>query len=230
MAPKRATRSTRAPPTPNETTTTVTEAQLQALIDQGVAAAMAEAEASRASSFTDIRDYRVTVSGSAGDSLTGTGDDIAGAGYCIAGTAGTSMTWVIGTEWWSSKPTFQELASTLWLESFPEESDKIESMFGGLPNMEPWKHLWLQSKDNARGYRNATEFEGTRESIPKWRKEQAENKRNVCKPPSRRTIRINNSTKQENPDTPEGVHQLDHLIKTIWGPKTPMLQNAITNQ
>ncbi|GJR64039.1 hypothetical protein Tco_0010104 [Tanacetum coccineum] len=51
MAPKRTTRSTRAPPvtpTPNETpTTTVTEAQLQALIDQGVAAAMAEAEASR---------------------------------------------------------------------------------------------------------------------------------------------------------------------------------------
>ncbi|GKC23189.1 putative reverse transcriptase domain-containing protein [Tanacetum coccineum] len=50
MAPKRTTRSTRAPPvtpTPNETTTTVTQAQLQALIDQGVAAAMAEAEASR---------------------------------------------------------------------------------------------------------------------------------------------------------------------------------------
>ncbi|GJR43525.1 putative reverse transcriptase domain-containing protein [Tanacetum coccineum] len=50
MAPKRATRSNRAPPvtpTPNEPTTTVTEAQLQALIDQGVAAAMAEAEASR---------------------------------------------------------------------------------------------------------------------------------------------------------------------------------------
>ncbi|GKG21821.1 hypothetical protein Tco_0384416, partial [Tanacetum coccineum] len=50
MAPKRSTRSTRVPPvtpTPNETTTTVTEAQLQALIDQGVAAAMAEAEASR---------------------------------------------------------------------------------------------------------------------------------------------------------------------------------------
>ncbi|GJU13497.1 reverse transcriptase domain-containing protein [Tanacetum coccineum] len=50
MAPKRATRSTRVPPvtpTPNEPTTTVTEAQLQALIDQGVAAAMAEAEASR---------------------------------------------------------------------------------------------------------------------------------------------------------------------------------------
>ncbi|GJX87293.1 hypothetical protein Tco_0339307 [Tanacetum coccineum] len=52
MAPKRATRSTRVPPVtpaPNATTTTVTEAQLQALINQGVAAAMAEAEASRLS-------------------------------------------------------------------------------------------------------------------------------------------------------------------------------------
>ncbi|GKF39996.1 hypothetical protein Tco_0120057, partial [Tanacetum coccineum] len=53
MAPKRATRSTRVTPvtpvTPaaNATATTVTEAQLQALINQGVAAAMAEAEASR---------------------------------------------------------------------------------------------------------------------------------------------------------------------------------------
>ncbi|GJS92938.1 Toll/interleukin-1 receptor domain-containing protein [Tanacetum coccineum] len=51
MAPKRTTRSTRVlpvTPTPNATpTTTVTEAQLQALINQGVAAAMAEAEASR---------------------------------------------------------------------------------------------------------------------------------------------------------------------------------------
>ncbi|GJY39249.1 putative reverse transcriptase domain-containing protein [Tanacetum coccineum] len=48
MAPKRTTRSTPVTPTPNATpTTTITEAQLQALIDQGVAAAMAEAEASR---------------------------------------------------------------------------------------------------------------------------------------------------------------------------------------
>ncbi|GKB27382.1 hypothetical protein Tco_0866783 [Tanacetum coccineum] len=48
MAPKRTTRSTPVTPTPNATpTTTVTEAQLQALNDQGVSAAMAEAEASR---------------------------------------------------------------------------------------------------------------------------------------------------------------------------------------
>ncbi|GJX76791.1 putative reverse transcriptase domain-containing protein [Tanacetum coccineum] len=47
MAPKRTTRSTPVTPAPTATTTTVTEAQLQALINQGVAAAMAEAEASR---------------------------------------------------------------------------------------------------------------------------------------------------------------------------------------
>ncbi|GJV01266.1 hypothetical protein Tco_1334835 [Tanacetum coccineum] len=47
MTPKRATRSTAVTLAPTETTITVTEAQLQALIDQGVAAAMAEAEASR---------------------------------------------------------------------------------------------------------------------------------------------------------------------------------------
>nr|GEY75816.1 reverse transcriptase domain-containing protein [Tanacetum cinerariifolium] len=50
MAPKRTTRSTQVPPVtpaPTATTTTITEAQLQALINQGVAAAMTEAEASR---------------------------------------------------------------------------------------------------------------------------------------------------------------------------------------
>nr|GEZ91404.1 hypothetical protein [Tanacetum cinerariifolium] len=50
MAPKRTTRSTQVPPVtpaPTATTTIVTKAQLQALINQGVAAAMAKAEASR---------------------------------------------------------------------------------------------------------------------------------------------------------------------------------------
>nr|GFA50158.1 hypothetical protein [Tanacetum cinerariifolium] len=50
MAPKRTTRSTQVPPVtpaPTVPTTTVTEVQLQALIDQGVAAVMVEAEASR---------------------------------------------------------------------------------------------------------------------------------------------------------------------------------------
>nr|GEX57938.1 hypothetical protein [Tanacetum cinerariifolium] len=47
MAPKRTTRSTQVPPAPTVTITTITEAQLQALINQEVAAAMAEAKASR---------------------------------------------------------------------------------------------------------------------------------------------------------------------------------------
>nr|GFC60448.1 hypothetical protein [Tanacetum cinerariifolium] len=50
MAPKRTKRSTQVlpvTPAPTATTTIVTEAQLHALIDRGVVAAMAEAEASR---------------------------------------------------------------------------------------------------------------------------------------------------------------------------------------
>ncbi|GJX40756.1 putative reverse transcriptase domain-containing protein [Tanacetum coccineum] len=47
MAPKRTHKNNSSHNNPNETSTVVTEAQLQALIDQGVAAAMAEAEASR---------------------------------------------------------------------------------------------------------------------------------------------------------------------------------------
>ncbi|GJV38334.1 hypothetical protein Tco_1410811 [Tanacetum coccineum] len=45
MAPKRATRST--PVTENPTTTTVTNAQLQAMIDQGVTAALTARDANR---------------------------------------------------------------------------------------------------------------------------------------------------------------------------------------
>ncbi|GJW54833.1 reverse transcriptase domain-containing protein [Tanacetum coccineum] len=54
MAPKRTTRSSPVTPAPTATTTTITEAQLQALIDRGVAAAMAEAEASRVRNGYDI--------------------------------------------------------------------------------------------------------------------------------------------------------------------------------
>ncbi|GKF14877.1 hypothetical protein Tco_0056339 [Tanacetum coccineum] len=58
MAPKRTTRSTPVTPAPTATTTTITEAQLQALIDQGVAAAMAEAEASRVRNGYDSNSSR----------------------------------------------------------------------------------------------------------------------------------------------------------------------------
>ncbi|GJU95816.1 hypothetical protein Tco_1320572 [Tanacetum coccineum] len=72
MAPKRTTRSTRVPPvTPAPTTTTVTEAQLQALIDQGVAAAMAEAEASRVRNGYNSNETSKGTDGVPSDSLDG---------------------------------------------------------------------------------------------------------------------------------------------------------------
>ncbi|GJR59633.1 hypothetical protein Tco_1501795 [Tanacetum coccineum] len=58
MAPKRTTRSTPVTPSPITTTTTIIEAQLQALIDQGVVAAMDEAEASKLGNGYDSNGHR----------------------------------------------------------------------------------------------------------------------------------------------------------------------------
>ncbi|GJS31580.1 hypothetical protein Tco_0492200 [Tanacetum coccineum] len=110
MAPKRATRSTRAPPTPNETTTTVTEAQLQALIDQGVAAAMAEAEASRLGMATiamgEIKKIEADMW-----NLKDKGTDVV-----------------------AYSRRFQQLA-LMCSRMFPEEIDKIKKYIGGLLDM-----------------------------------------------------------------------------------------------
>nr|GEV89208.1 hypothetical protein [Tanacetum cinerariifolium] len=56
MAPKRTTRSTQVPPvipTPTATTTIVTEAQLQALINQGVTAILAARDALKSTNGDD---------------------------------------------------------------------------------------------------------------------------------------------------------------------------------
>ncbi|GJS08427.1 putative reverse transcriptase domain-containing protein [Tanacetum coccineum] len=121
MAPKRATRSTRVPPVtpaPNATTTTVTEAQLQALINQGVAAAMAEAEASRVRNATEVM-------------MTDK--------YCPRGEIKKIETemWnlkVKGTDVVAYNRRFQQLA-LMCSRMFPEEVDKIEKYIGGLPDM-----------------------------------------------------------------------------------------------
>ncbi|GJU80552.1 putative reverse transcriptase domain-containing protein [Tanacetum coccineum] len=130
MAPKRATRSTRAPPTPNETTTTVTEAQLQALIDQGVAAAMAEAEASRARNGYNS-------------------NDVFSISNCPATSQVKFATCTLQDDaltWWNAhvKTTTTEAAHAMpWAalkkmmtdKMFPEEIDKVEKYIGGLPDM-----------------------------------------------------------------------------------------------
>nr|GFD50182.1 hypothetical protein [Tanacetum cinerariifolium] len=59
MAPKRTTRST--PATTTTTTTSVTDTQLKALIDQGVANALAARDADRSRNGEDSHDSRIGV-------------------------------------------------------------------------------------------------------------------------------------------------------------------------
>ncbi|GJT61927.1 putative reverse transcriptase domain-containing protein [Tanacetum coccineum] len=161
MAPKRTTRSTRVPPvTPAPTTTTVTEAQLQALIDQGVAAAMAEAEASRVRNATTSMDSSTEVLSRLldDDALTWWNAHV----KTTTTEAAHAMPWAalkkmmtdkycprgeikkIETEMWNLKVKgtdvvaysrrFQQLA-LMCSRMFPEEIDKIEKYIGGLPDM-----------------------------------------------------------------------------------------------
>ncbi|GJR98326.1 hypothetical protein Tco_0270500 [Tanacetum coccineum] len=109
MAPKRATRSTRAPPvtpTPNETTTTVTEAQLQALIDQGVAAAMAEAEASRGHFLGEERIIKAVEKNTKANRGNQAGNNRAPAKVYVVGNAGANPDNVVA-EAAGSTPTRQ---------------------------------------------------------------------------------------------------------------------------
>nr|GEW42120.1 retrovirus-related Pol polyprotein from transposon TNT 1-94 [Tanacetum cinerariifolium] len=111
MAPKRITRSTQVPPVtaaPTTTTTTVTEAQLQDLINQGVVASMAEAEASR------VRN----------------GYDNNGSGPRLA-QAVRECTYPDFLKCYSR--CFQELA-LMCDRMFPEESDWVEKYIGRLPD------------------------------------------------------------------------------------------------
>ncbi|GJV66096.1 putative reverse transcriptase domain-containing protein [Tanacetum coccineum] len=109
MAPKRATRSNIAPEKTN--TTSVTNAQLQAMINQGVTAALATRDADRNTNDNDSH---------------------------ISGAVKLEMEiWdlkVNGTDLTSYTQRFQELA-LLCRRMFPEESDKIEKYVGGLPDI-----------------------------------------------------------------------------------------------
>ncbi|GJX06593.1 putative reverse transcriptase domain-containing protein, partial [Tanacetum coccineum] len=157
MAPKRATRSNIAPETTN--TTSVTNAQLQAMINQGVTAALAARDAntngvdSHNSGTGARRNERATR-----NALTWWNSHVRTVGNDIAYV----MTWTelkkkitnkycprteikkLKVELWESKvkgtdvigynQRFQELA-LLCGRMFPEESDKIKKYVGGLPDM-----------------------------------------------------------------------------------------------
>ncbi|GJX82306.1 hypothetical protein Tco_0331787 [Tanacetum coccineum] len=125
MAPKRATRSNIAQETTN--TTSVINAQLQAMINQGVTAALAARDANR--------------------NTNGDDSHISGAG--VRRTERTAHEFAL--TWWNThvKTVGHDAAYGYWTnnlyqrfhelaccqEMFPEESNKIEKYVGGLPDM-----------------------------------------------------------------------------------------------
>ncbi|GJR61510.1 putative reverse transcriptase domain-containing protein [Tanacetum coccineum] len=106
-------------PLQQTTTTTVTNAQLQAMIDQGVSAALAARDATR--NGTDSHSSGTGVRGS----------------ERVASEEAEAELWnlkVIGSDVVKYNQRFQELA-LLCVRMFPEESDKIERYVGGLLDM-----------------------------------------------------------------------------------------------
>ncbi|GJY65934.1 reverse transcriptase domain-containing protein [Tanacetum coccineum] len=150
MAPKR---TTRANPADTTTTTSMTNAQLRAMIDQGVTDALAARDANRNMNGDDIHN-----SGTGGNALTWWNSHVKTVGNDVT----YAMTWtklkkkmtdkycpgteikklevklwdlkVKGTDVIGYNQRFQELA-LLCVRMFPEESDKIERYVGCLPDM-----------------------------------------------------------------------------------------------
>ncbi|GKD75305.1 putative reverse transcriptase domain-containing protein, partial [Tanacetum coccineum] len=158
MASKRATRST---PATTTTTTYVTNAQLKALINQGVADALAAHDADRSMNGDDNHNSGTSIRRQAPptcDDLTWWNSHVKTIGHDVA----HAMTWtnlkkkmtdkyyprgeikklevemwnlkVKGTDVVSYNQRFQELA-LMCARMFPEESDKIKKYVGGLPDM-----------------------------------------------------------------------------------------------
>ncbi|GJZ02929.1 putative reverse transcriptase domain-containing protein [Tanacetum coccineum] len=158
MAPKRTTRSTPVTPTPNATpTTTVTEAQLQALIDQeflkcnlGTSKALRECRTQLEVKFATctLQDdaltwwnahVKTTTPEAAHAMPWATLKKMMTDKYCPRGEIKKIETemWnlkVKGTDVVAYNRRFQQLA-LMCARMFPEEVDKIEKYIGGLPDM-----------------------------------------------------------------------------------------------
>ncbi|GJU56029.1 reverse transcriptase domain-containing protein [Tanacetum coccineum] len=124
MAPKK--RTTRASPATTTTTTPVTNAQLKALIDQGVVDALATRDADRSRN----------------------GDDSNNSGTGVVGLTQwfERMETVFNIS--NCAVENQELA-LLYERMFPKESDKIEKYVGGLPDI-----IGVKFKDTSRNNQN----------------------------------------------------------------------------
>ncbi|GJY82257.1 hypothetical protein Tco_0495633 [Tanacetum coccineum] len=143
MAPKRTTRSN---PADTTATTYVTNAQLKAMIDQGVTDALATRDADRNTNGDDSHNSGTCVRRTERVARECTYPDFM---KCqplnFKGTKGVGSSFkkleaelwnlkVKGTDVIGYNQRFQELA-LLCVRIFPEESDKIERYVGGLPDM-----------------------------------------------------------------------------------------------
>ncbi|GJV71748.1 putative reverse transcriptase domain-containing protein [Tanacetum coccineum] len=159
MAPKRTTRST--PATTTTTTTPVTDAQLKALIDQGVVDALEAHDADRSRNGEDSHDSGTGVRRQAPLARECTYPDFMKyKPLYFKGTKGVVQLTQCALTWWNShvKTVGHDIAYAMtWTNlkkkmtdkyclkgeikklevemMFPEESDKIERYIGGLPNM-----------------------------------------------------------------------------------------------
>ncbi|GJV15233.1 reverse transcriptase domain-containing protein [Tanacetum coccineum] len=130
MAPKR--RTSRATPiTDTPTTTSVTNAQLQAMIDQGVTAALAARDATRNGDDSHTSGMGVRRNKCA---LTWWNSHVMTVGHDVA----YAMTWTDlkkkMTDKYCPRNEIKKLEAELWNLKV-KESDKIERYVGGLPDM-----------------------------------------------------------------------------------------------
>ncbi|GJV67885.1 hypothetical protein Tco_1483394 [Tanacetum coccineum] len=153
MAPKRATRLNTAPETTN--TTSVINAQLQAMIDEGVIAALAARDADRNTNGDDSHNLGTGVRRTEQTACECTYTDFL---KCqplnfkgTKGVAGLSQWFERMESVFHTSLVMMPLTELALLcgRMFPEESEKIEKYVGGLPDMNTWSVVAL-NKDNAR--------------------------------------------------------------------------------
>ncbi|GJU97281.1 putative reverse transcriptase domain-containing protein [Tanacetum coccineum] len=245
MAPKRATRSTPVTTTPAPTattTTSVTNAQLQAMIDQGVTAALAARNANRngddshTSRTGGRRTERIVRECTYQDFMKCKPLYFKGIEGVIKFSTCTLLAGAL--TWWNSHVltvshdvayamTWADLRKKMTDKIFPEESDKIETYVGGLPDMIHGNIVASKPKTMQEAVEMATELMDKKVSTIAER--QAENKRKF-----ENTSRNNQNQQQQNKrnrDRTRAGPILQRLCKeAIQGSKKPYALNAtITN-
>nr|GEW55454.1 putative reverse transcriptase domain-containing protein [Tanacetum cinerariifolium] len=183
MAPKRTTRANPATTT-TTTTTFMTDAQLEALIEQGVARALVTRDTDRNTNVDDNHNSRTDMKKKMTDK------------YCPMGEMKKlkSVLWnlrVKSNDVRSYNQRFQQLA-LLCVRMFPEEADKIKRYVSGLSDVRHGSVVALRPKTMQEEIEMANELMDKRNNT--WAECQAENKRKVDD-----TFRSNQSQQKDCP-------------------------------